>query len=908
MGRIRAGVIRFGGLFHRQRREREMAEELESHLQMHTEDNMRSGMTPQEARRQALIKLGGLDQTKETCRDGWGVRAINEIVRDMRYGLRQLRRNSGFTTIAVLTLAVGIGANAAMFSVVNSVLLEPLGYPNPQELVAIHQEAPGAAGLANFSEGLPLSPSMYFTYAEHNRTFQSLGEWTTGTASVTGGEEPEQVKAVYVSDGVLETLEVPPAAGRWLSASDHQPHGPQTVMLSYGYWQRRFGGSRSVIGRNLDVDSRLREIVGVMPSGFRVVGANFDLLIPLAFDRGKLILAGFGYQGIARLKPSASIKQADSDIARMVPIWMRSWSNGPGTNPLVYKRWRITPDVRPLKRDVVGNVADDLWVVMATLGIVMLIACANVGNLLLVRIEARQQEIAIRAALGAPKTRIVRQLLLECVILGLLGGAAGLPLAEASVRLLLAIGPANLPRLSEISVGGRTIGFTLGLALFSALLFGLFAAVKQAQGGILAGLRSESRTTSLSGEQHRTRNTLVVIQVAMAFVLLVCAGLMIRTFQQLREVDPGFSEASRLELFRISIPPSLVPQAPAVVRMQNQIVDNLRAIPGVNSAAFASEAPMEGIEANWDQIMVEGKTYPGKTTPLLYLYEYVSPDFFETMGTRLVAGRELTWTDVYDLRPVGLVSENLARELWGSPPNAIGKQFREFPGEPWRQVIGVVQDVFEDGVTRKAPEIVYWPTLGKNLYGPKPMDGLLNAVRSVTFVVRSNRAGTESFLTEVRRAVRSANAMLPLASVRTMQDVYDKSLAQTSFALVMLAIAAAMALLLGIIGLYGVLSYIVGQRTHEFGIRMALGAQKSDVLRLVAGQGLKLILVGVAIGVAGSLALTRLLSSRLFGVKPNDPVTFITVSLILTAAALLASYIPARRAANVDPMMALRFE
>lgn len=888
-------------------KQQELNEEINSHLRMSTQDRMNNGESAAEAKQSARREMGNAALVREATRDQWGFRWLETLLQDMRFATRMLRKSPGFTIVAVLTLALGIGANAAIFSVVNSVLLEPLPYPNSQQLVSLHQEAPGAGGLANFSEGLPLSPSMYFTYAEHNHAFQSLGVWMPGTASVTGVGQPEQVKTISVSDGVLESLDVAPDAGRWLSANDQQPHGSQTVMLSYGYWQRRFGGNSSVIGRNIEVDSQLRQIIGVMPAGFRVAGTDFDLLVPAAFDRSGLILAGFGYQGIARLKPGVSIEQADADITHMIPIWMHSWSNGPGTDSLAYLRWRITPHIRPLKSEVVGSVANDLWVIMAMLAIVMLIACANVANLLLVKTEARQQELTIRAVLGAPKSRIVRELLLECIILGLLGGIAGLELAEAAVRLLPAVGP-NLPRLNEISVGPRTIEFTLGLALFSALLFGLFAAVKHARGATSSGLRSETRTAGLSRERNRARNVLVIVQVAMAFVLLVSAGLMIRTFEHLRKVQPGFTDAPHLQLIRISIPKSLIDQPLSALRTQNQIVDNLRAIPGVTSVGFSSDVAMEGFGSNWDQIMAQDKTYTDKSIPPLYLYEYVSPGFFHTMGTRLIAGRELTWTDVYGLRPFGLVSENLARELWGSPSNAIGKQFREAPWTPWHQVIGVVQDVFEDGVTKKAPEIVYWPTFESYLYAPQPSNASPDAVRYATFAIRSNRAGTEAFLGELRQAVWSANAMLPLASVRTMQDVYHKSLAQSSFALVMLAVAAAMALSLGVIGIYGVISYVVGQRRHEIGIRVALGAQPRDILQMVFGQGGKLAFAGVVIGALASLGLTQLMSGLLFGVSAADLLTFASVAILLSVVALAACYIPARRAMRVDPMVALRYE
>jgi predicted permease len=408
---------------------------------------------------------------------------------------------------------------------------------------------------------------MYFTYADHNRGFQSLGVWDTGTASVTGVAEPEQVRTVEVSDGVLQALDVPPAVGRWLSEADQVPRGPQRVMLSYGYWQRRFGGDQSIVGRNITVDARPREVVGVTHKGFRLVDTDFDVIVPLAFDRRNLILAGFGFEGVARLKPGFTIAEANTDLTRMLPIWMDSWTNGPGTNPHFYETWKITPMIRPLKREVIGNVSDVLWVVMGTIGLVMLVACANVTNLLLVRIEARQQELAVRAALGAGWGRMVRGLLVESVMLGQMGGALGAAFAYAGVRLLLAIGPTNLPRLSEISLDARTLGFTVLLAVLSGLFLGLIPALKYAGPRASLALRSGGRAASASRERHRARSILVVGQVAMALVLLVSAGLMIRTFQALRTVEPGFTDAQHLQVMRISIPAALVAEPERVLRI-----------------------------------------------------------------------------------------------------------------------------------------------------------------------------------------------------------------------------------------------------------------------------------------------------------------------------------------------------
>ena len=884
----------------RAQRNQELLEEMQAHISLAKREAMESGKTPKEAQSAAHKEFGNVGLAAEVTRDTWGWRWFEELFADLGFGLRMLRKNPGFTAVGLLTIAIGIGANAAVFSVVNSVLLKPLHYAKSEELVALHQTAPGAAGLADFENGLLLSPSMYFTYAEQNRTFQSLGIWIAGTANVTGLAEPEQVGAVDVSDGVLQALGTPPQVGRWFSAADEIPRGPERVMLSYGYWQRRFGGDRSVIGRNITVDSRPREIVGVTPKGFQFVDADFDLVRPLAFERDKLILAGFGFHGIARLKPGATIAEANADITRMLPIWMDSWSNGPGSNPHIYETWKITPMIRPLKQEVIGNVGELLWVVMGTIGVVLLIACANVANLMLVRVEARQQELAVRAALGAGWTRIVRGLLVESVMLGLLGGVLGVGLAYVGVRFLVAIGPANLPRLDEISIDSRTLAFTFLLSVLSGLLFGLIPALKYAGPRTSLALRSAGRTISASRERHRARNLLVVGQVAMALVLLVSAGLMIRTFEALRTVEPGFTDPQHLQLMRISIPDSLIQEPERVTRTQHQIIDKLAAIPGVKSAAFVSEMPMEGFDSDWDEIFAEDKVYSADLIAPLRLYKNVSPGFLQTAGTTLIAGREMTWSEVYALQPVVMISENLAREMWGTPSAAVGKHLREFSNMPWHEVIGVVQDVHEKGVQQRAPETVYWPPLVQNRFTP--------AVRTVTFTIRSQRAGTEAFLNEVRQAVWSVNPSLPVASVRTMQEVYGKSLARTSFTLVMLGMAGAMALTLGIIGIYGVISYTVSQRQREIGIRLALGAQGGDVLQMVLRQGAKLALIGVAIGVCAAFALTQLMRNLLFGVTAYDPVTFVAVAVLLVVVVLLASYIPARRAMLVDPVVALRYE
>ncbi len=887
-------------LFSRKQLYSELSEEIQAHLDEKIEELVADGMLREEATYSARRQFGNVQLIQENSREVWGWPSVESVLLDIRHALRALSRSPVFTVVALLTIAIGIAANAAVFSVVNSVLLKPLSYPHAEQLVALHQTAPGAEGLADFENGLLLSPSMYFTYAEHNQTFQSVGVWIPGTANVTGFAEPEQVRTVSVSDGVLQALAVRPMLGRWLSQIDQEPNGPKRAMLSYGYWQRRFGGDPAVIGRNIMVDAQSREIVGVMPKGFQFVGSDFDLAAPLAFSRVNLPLAGFGFHGIARLKPGATIKEANADLARLLPVWMDSWSNGPGQDSHIYEQWRITPMIHPLKQEVIGNIGEFLWVVMATIALVMLIACANVTNLLLVRIEARQQELAVRTALGAGRARIVRGLLVESVMLGIMGGVLGVVFAYAGVHFLVAIGPSNLPRLNEISIDARTLAFTFALSVLSGLLFGLLPALKYAGSRSGSALQSVGRTITVSRERHRARNLLVVGQVAMALVLLMSAGLMIRTFVALQRVDPGFADPQRLQTVRISIPESLIAEPERVTRTQSAILDKLAAIQGVQSVGFISEMPMEGFDSRWDEIYAEGKVYADNTIPPLRLYKNISPGLLKTAGTRLVAGREMTWSEIYALQPVVMISENLAREMWGTPLAAVGKHVREFSNMPWAEVVGVVQDVREKGLQETEPEIVYWPPLDKNPFVP--------ALRTATFVIRTDRAGTESFLNEVHSAVWAVNSNLPLASVHTMQDVFGKSVARTSFTLTMLGIAGAMALALGIIGIYGVMSYSVSQRQREIGIRLALGAKGGDVLQMVLRQGTKLALMGVAIGIIAALALTRLMTNLLFGVTAHDPLTFAAVATLLIVVASLACYIPARRATLVDPIVALRYE
>jgi len=810
---------------------------------------------------------------------------------------RRLARSPMFTLITLVTLAIGIGANTAIFSVLNGVLLKPLPYPDPDHLVAIWE----TAHLQGMQE-VNASPATYFTFREEGRAFQDVGLWRNDSVNITGTGEPEQIEALDVSDGLLPILGVQPIRGRSFTRKDDSPGSPKVVILSYGYWQRKFGGDPSAIGRRILVDGDASEIIGILPPTFRFMSSRAALIAPLQIDRAKVFIGNFSYQAVARLKPGATLAQANADVARMLPMMLDKFPPAPGISLKMFQEARFGPLVRPLKADVVGDIAKVLWVLMATIGGVLFIACANVANLMLVRAEGRQQELAIRAALGAGWSRIARELLTESVALGLAGGALGVALAYAALKVLVAIGPANLPRLESISIDPAVLLFTLAISLVAGLLFGLIPVFKYAGPRLNAALRQGGRNSSDGRERHRARRALVVVQVALALVLLVGSGLMIRTVQALKHVPPGFTQPEQILTLHVSIPDAEVPKPEQATRTYNNILEKVAAIPGVTAVGLTNSVTMDGYDDN-DPIFAADKSYGDGEVPPMRRYKFISPGYFKAMGNPLLVGRDLTWTDINETRPVVLVSEALARELWRDPAAALGKRIRENPKAPWREIVGVAGNERDDGADHKATTIVYWPMMVRNFWGFP-----LIAQRGQAFAIRSTRTGSASLLNEVRRAVWSVNPDLPIANVRTMLEVYDRSMARTAFTLVMLSVAAGMALLLGIVGIYGVISYAVSQRTREIGIRIALGAPQQSVRQLFVREGLMLTAIGVVCGLAAAAGLTRLMKALLFEVSPLDPTTYCAVSLVLAAAALLASYIPARRATTIEPVEALRTE
>ena len=813
----------------------------------------------------------------------------------MRHAARRLVKTPAFSLTAILTLGAAIGANALIFSVVNGVLLKPLPFADPDRLVGVWHVAPGLT-----PEPFTQSPATYLTYREEGRTFQDIGLWTNTSVSVTGRGEPEQVEALMVTDGTLPLLGVRPALGRTFTREDDAPGGPDTVVLTHAYWQRAFGADRSTLGRQLTVNGRPHEVIGVLPEDFRFLRTTPALVLPFRFNRAELFVGNFSYRGVARLKPGVTIEGANADMARLIPTIPDRFPMPPGFTRPMFDEVRLGPLVRPLEVDAVGDIGKTLWILLGTVGIVLLVACANVANLFLVRAEGRQHELAVRTALGAGTKRIARELLTESTLLGLCGGVLGIALAYAGVDLLQYLQPARLPRLAEITIDPLVLLFTLALSLVAGLLFGVIPVLRYAKPHVVETLKDSSRGSSDGPGRNRARNTLVAAQVALAVVLLVGSGLLIRTFVAMRDVPPGFERPEEVLTMRISIPRALIEDPAQIARAHEQILRRIEAVPGVQSVGLSSSVTMD--ESNsMDPIFVEDFPGPDGQIPPLRRFKWISENYFETMGNTIVAGRDITWTDIHNALPVVIVSENLAREFWGEPAKAIGRRIRNNPKNPWREIVGVAGNERQDGVTQPAPPIVYWPVLMKDWW-TEPV----YAQRSLVYAVRTPRLRDPGFFTAVQQAVWSVNPNLPLARVRTLQDIYDDSMAQTSFALVILGIAAGVTLLLGIVGIYGVIAYVVAQRRREIGIRLALGARGGEVQRMFVTRGMLVTGVGLVAGLVAALSTMRVLDAVLFGVSAFDPATYAAVLGGLGLVSLAATWLPARQATAIDPALTLR--
>jgi len=873
--------------FHRDAADAEQQQELEFYLETTAKEYIERGMEPAKARAEARRKLGNTTLIREEVYQMNTVAFVEDVLRDVRHALRVTRTHPGFVLTVLFSLALGIGANTTIFSVVHGVLIQPLPYPNADALIGVYNRFTIQGQVYNDAA---LSPGMYAACQEECRAFEHFGVWTTGTGTVTGSGDPEQVTTVTATHGALPALGVQAAVGRWFSKEEDTPGGTQTAILSHGYWQRKFGGDPAILGRAIVIDFIPHEIIGVMPQGFRFVNQSPDVIVAQRFATRRPDV--FNHNGIAKPRPGFTVDRANEDLAR---VW-RKWGERERITKIL-NELAVTPNARPLKKDVVGDASMALGVLMGALGLLLLLVCANVANLVIVRTNSRRQEFAIRAALGAGWGRIVREQFVESLTLGLTGGALGVALAYYGIRLLVASGPAGLPRLQEVTLSPTVLWFALLCSLGASLLFTLVAVIKARVSDRLENARGASH-----GKKHlQGQRLLVVGQVAMALVLLVASGLMLRTLRAIQNVNPGFTQPDQIQMVRISIPDALAKEPERVIAMQKEMLDNFAAIAGVTAAGFASALPLDGNQ-NGIIVAVEGKTDPNQMPPNRR-YRQASPGLFTAQGSRFLAGRDFSWDEVTRRQRRAIVSEKMARESWGELQQAIGKRIRIGRDGPWTEVIGVVENIHADGLHLPAPATVY------ALAGVETWtNGTTTVRRAVTFAIRSSRAGRQDFLKEVTAAVRSVSPSVPLAQVQTLDASYRRSVARTSFTVVLLSVAAAMALTVAIIGVYGILAFAVAERRHEVGIRLALGAAPGAIRLLFVRQGLLLTSVGGILGLAAAAVLSRWISSLLFGVKPLDALTYVVSVAAIAVAALIASYLPARRAASVDPVETLRSE
>ena len=816
---------------------------------------------------------------------------MRQLVADLRFGVRTLRRTPTYTTIAAITLALGIGANTAIFSVVDSVLLNPLPYPDSDEIVGVWHHAPGL-GYDQFG----ISPGVYFQYLEQNDVFESMALFQGAQRNLTGDGDPERINGAQASRSLFDVLQVPPLLGRTFVAEEDLPEAPQTVILSYNLWSRRYGSDPALLGRSIQLNGEAVEVVGIMPAGFAFPGGETDFWVPLAMDPDLANPGAFGWNSVARLKDGTPVQLAQAQMDQLALRLRETYADSPQLVAFL-EAGNLGAIIETLKENMVGDLVGALWILLSTVGFVMLIACANVANLTLVRTEVQRRETAVRTALGANRWILARQKLSESFVLAWLGGVLGLGLAWVGIRMLARIAPPTIPRLGEIGIDGTVLLFTGAVTLLAAVLFGSAPALKQVSPTILGSLIQSGTRSSAGRERQFTRNALVVVQPALALVLLIGSGLMVRSFWEIKNVDPGFV-ADGVLTFRLSLPASEYPGPAEVASFHQRVIDQLAALPGVQSAGGVVDLPLGGT-ARGTAMEVEDRPTPAGELPPILWFTSATPGYFETMRIPLRTGRLFDRRDHETETGAVIISAAVADRLWqGDDP--LGKRIRFATGSGgWLTVAGVVGSVRSQGLDGELLEAVYAP-----MAGPGNTD--LVVPRSLVYTVRSKNP--LALVPSIRSAIWDLNPTLPIAGVELMETIVGRSVAQLSFTMLALLVAAVMALLLGTVGLYGVLSYVVSQRTQEIGVRLALGAQPGLVRKMVVLQGAKLAIAGVVIGVAAAAVLTRFMQSLLFGTEALDPFAFVATSLLLLTVGLLASYIPARRASAVDPVKSLRMD
>jgi predicted permease len=803
---------------------------------------------------------------------------LQNAISELRHASRMLARHPGYTTAAALTLALGIGATVAIFTVVNAVLLRPLPYPGSDRIVLITQHAPGL----NMPD-LASSPGLVGAYAQHARTLAAVGGYRSGSVNVTDGAAPERLRAVLMTPSLLTVLSVRPAIGRPFQDADALENAPDVAILTDTLWRTRFGGDPSVVGRTIRLDGRPAEVIGVMPPEFEFRDRQVRLLLPLR-SKPDNQFGNFGLTALARLAPTATVPSARREIEQLQSR-ISEWY--PEITPELLKQFDWSVTVERWRDSVVSGISRALWVLLATVGFVLLIAVTNVANLFLVRAETRQREMALRAALGAGRARVTGVFLAESLVLAALGGAIGVMLAAWATRLLLTYGPPQIPRLHEVHFDARVGVFAAALTLLAGLALGLLAALHAVGRDIGALVRESGRGNTTGRSRHRMRRLLIVTQMATAVVLLVASGLLVRSASRLASVNPGF-DADRVVTAGISL--GAQPDRARAAVTYRAVLAEMARLPGVESVGATSALPIGPSGLSGGSFEIKSRPSPDSALPPFAMYTSVTPGYFETLRIPLVQGRPPDNADVEQHRAVVWVNRTLMANFLGD--RAMGESIKF--GDQWLEIVGVVGDVKTFDLREPARAMAYVP-MGSPLVGTDAMYAVLRTHEDVALPVSALRA-----------AVDAVDRTVPLTTVRTMQEIVDDSLAQTSFTMVLLTIAALTALGLGVVGLYGVISYVVSQRAAEIGIRLALGARPADVYGLVLGQGLTVALVGIGIGLAGAAASARLIRSLLFEVSARDPVTYVAAALILTFVSIVATYVPARRAAGIDPSAALR--
>lgn len=824
---------------------------------------------------------------------GTGAR-VDALRRDVAIAARVLGRSPRFSVITVLILALGLGGTTLVFTVVDGILLKPLPYADPGRLVGVWYRAPGW----HFDgvPGMNISPAGYFTYRDHSRTLDDIAIWDPRFLTVTGGEEPERVPAMMVTDGIFGVLGVQPVLGRGFTREDDTPGTPLTVVLSHEYWQRRYASDPGIVGRVIAVDGQPREIIGVLPRGWMILSHPADIYFPARFDRARVNVGDFSYEAIGRMRPGVTLAQVREDVARMIPLSLELYPGG--TTPEEARYAGLGPEVHPLRDELVVDVATALWFLLGAMAVVLIIACANVANLALVRGEGRARELAVRAAMGAGRGRIAFQLFLESLLLGLLGGIGGLGLTYLGLSALRRWGPQQLPRLHELALDSGVMGFALLLALAASLFYGLIPALRSTRISVATVLRDGGRTSSSGRSGVMVRNALVVSQVALAFLLVVASGLMARSFRSLQTLLPGFRDPDNVLTFRVNLPEGQVQAPEDVARFHETVVRELLRIPGVASATGTNSVPMDGWTSNQGLFIEDAPTPDGETPPTARV-KWVGGDYFSTLGTTILAGRDLTWTDTRERRPVVVVNEAYARAHWGDPLRALGRRIG-YRRDAWHEIVGISANTYDDGLDRPAVPVVYWPAAVPGFWGAR-----LWVPRWFAYVLRTAGPRPTDLVPRVREVVQRINPDIPIFNVETLATIRSRSMLRTAFTAGLLGCASLLAVLLALVGVYGVVSYSVAQRTREIGVRLALGAARADVRTMVLRHGLKLAASGVLAGLAGAVGLTRFMSALLFGVKPLDALSFAIATLLILAVATLATYLPAHGASRVDPIVAL---